>query len=31
MGILIVEPSPLPICIPLKYKYSSHNPAFKYP
>ena len=31
MKFLIVEPSPLPILIPLGPKYSPHDPVFKYP
>ena len=31
MKFLIVEPSPLPILIPLGPKYSPQDPAFKYP
>ena len=30
MKFLIVEPSPLPILIPLGPKYSSQDPVFKY-
>ena len=31
MKFLIVEPSPLPILIPLVLKYLSQDPVFKYP
>ena len=31
MKFLIVEPSPLPILIPLGPKYSPQDPVFKYP
>ena len=31
MKFLIVEPSPLPILIPLGPKYSPLDPVFKYP
>ena len=31
MKFLIVEPSPLPILIPLGPKYSTQDPVFKYP
>ena len=31
MKYLIVEPSPLPIRIPLGPKYLSQDPVFKYP
>ena len=31
MKFLIVEPSPLPIIIPLGPKYSPQDPVFKYP
>ena len=31
MKFLIVEPSPLPILIPLGPKYSPRGPVFKYP
>ena len=31
MKFLIVEPSPLPILIPIVSKYSPQDPVFKYP
>ena len=31
MKLIVVEPSPLPILIPLGSKYSPQDPVFKYP
>ena len=31
MEFFIVEPSPLPICVPLGLKYSPQDTVFKYP